>query len=360
MAKDRTEVAVWVIDHGPTASCLERLGDARRIADSMESQVGVLLVESGIPSPSTDFPNMSSDEISSKLIQHGADLVLLAKRSSNNVDIRAENDEFEKSDECEGTRVLAAIAKVDTAINAVAPFGVKIVFAGGEPASREWATLLAAKNGWLLISPVLMVQFRRGRRIVTRLDHSGRKSCQVELDEHETVVVTMRAGVAEACPVDDSRHGELSMVPIVGEAQKIQSHVIPADPATGDIRDARRLVAGGRGLGSKQGFELLHEVADLLGAGVAASRMAVDLGWIDYERQVGQTGKTVSPDLYIACGISGASHHLEGMQDAKHIIAINTDSSSPIMSKAHLGLVADLYPVLQNVKQRLEKQGINN
>jgi electron transfer flavoprotein alpha subunit len=115
-----------------------------------------------------------------------------------------------------------------------------------------------------------------------------------------------------------------------------------------------KLIAGGRGVGSRAGFEILLRVAAKLGAGVAASRIAVDLGWIDPERQVGQTGKTVRPELYLACGISGASHHLEGMSDSRHIVAINTDPQAPLMLQAELGLQADLHQVLHELDRLLE------
>jgi electron transfer flavoprotein alpha subunit len=214
--------------------------------------------------------------------------------------------------------------------------------------------LLAAKKNWMHISPVLMVEYRQGRRIVTRVDPSGRRTCQTEVNANQTAVLTIRAGVAEACMPDPARVGDAKIMGIVDAGKRVQSQVVPADPATSDIRDVRKLIAGGRGLGSQEGFELLRKVAESLGAGVAASRMAVDLGWIEYDRQVGQTGKTVEPDLYIACGISGASHHLQGIAAAKHVIAINTDPNAPIMNSAQLGLVADLYLVLKCLQQRLE------
>jgi electron transfer flavoprotein alpha subunit len=352
MKQDYANYGVWVIDHSATASCLERLGDARRIADSMQTRVGVLLVESRLEVASEESygssssDNVSDDSSESLLFRHGADLVLLAKNSRGDSNQPAQST---------GNRSLTSMAKVATTIDALKPFSVKVVFAGGDPASREWSALLSAKNNWLLASPALMVAARGGRRIVTRVDTSGQRSCQMEVDEDQPVVVTIRPGVAEACAADVSRSGESRVVPILGETKKIYSQLIPADPVTSDIRDVRCLVSGGRGLGSREGFDLLRDVADSLDAGVAASRMAVDMGWIEYERQVGQTGKTVEPELYIACGISGASHHLDGMSGAKHIVAINTDANAPIMKTAHLGLVADLYPVLQYIKQRLSE-----
>src|SRR5581483_10405195 len=112
---------------------------------------------------------------------------------------------------------------------------------------------------------------------------------------------------------------DLSDVPALTAVEKF----LPADPRTVDIRAARRVVAGGRGTGGPDGMALVARLADALGAALAGSRLAVDLGWVARERQVGQTGKTVRPDLYVACGVSGASHHLVGMRDSKHIAVIN-------------------------------------
>jgi electron transfer flavoprotein alpha subunit len=175
--------------------------------------------------------------------------------------------------------------------------------------------------------------------------------------QEAAAIVTLRPGVGEAVPPDATRQGVLRHIAAVPQPEKrLPVQTIPTDPASVDIRYAERLVAGGRGLGSKAGFDALRRFASKIGAGIAASRMAVDLGWIERERQVGQTGKTVAPDLYIACGISGASHHLEGMSGARRIVAINTDANAPIFSLAHLGLVADLYEVLARAEEIMARQ----
>jgi electron transfer flavoprotein alpha subunit len=199
-----------------------------------------------------------------------------------------------------------------------------------------------------------MVQVRDNGLEVTGLDRSGRLARKIRMERDAGVVLTMRPGVAEALPADATRQGTLVQREAVHQPETVtRREIIPADPASVDIQYAERLVAGGRGLGSKAGFDTLRRFASKLGAGVAASRMAVDLGWIERERQVGQTGKTVSPSLYMACGISGASHHIEGMSGAKLIVAINTDPSAPIFKVAHLGLVADLHDVLARAEEGL-------
>ena len=109
------------------------------------------------------------------------------------------------------------------------------------------------------------------------------------------------------------------------------------------------IVAGGMGLGKPEGFEILKQLADKLGGVVAASRAAVDAGWIDHAYQVGQTGTTVKPKVYIACGISGAIQHVAGMQNAEQIIAINTNETAPIFEVADYGMVGDLYQVIPTI-----------
>ena len=113
-----------------------------------------------------------------------------------------------------------------------------------------------------------------------------------------------------------------------------------------NLKGAQIIVAGGYGVGSKENFKLIHDLAEALGGEVGASRAAVDAGWIDHDHQVGQTGVTVRPKLYIACGISGSVQHVAGMKESKKIIAINSDPGAPIFSVAHYGIIGDLNTVI--------------
>ncbi|MAE65642.1 MAG: hypothetical protein CMJ18_15345 [Phycisphaeraceae bacterium] len=315
-AMDR--VPFWVFDLDLADDTVERLGETRRAAG--DERVGALVV--------TSQP-IDTDA----MIAHGADTVLV----------------FHSARVGPRTRLAAALMIWKH-------HQPTLALMGADADNRSWAAGLAAATEAMLISPALMVQRTAGELEIAALDRSGKLSRQIRVSSEQSAVVTMRCGVAEPLQPDSGRIGRKHVFEWSGQNESIiRTRRIPADPAKVDIRDADRLVAGGRGLGSARGFELLQRLASHLDAGVAASRMAVDLGWIDRERQVGQTGKSVQPQLYIACGISGASHHLEGMSTAEHIVAVNTDPSAPIFSVAHLGLVADLHDILARTCQALEQ-----
>ena len=172
-------------------------------------------------------------------------------------------------------------------------------------------------------------------------------------------MVTVREGVMKMDAPDPSRKGKLVRVkPELSDAETVVRVLerVRADKEV-DLKGAQIIVAGGYGVGSKANFKLIYDLAEALGGEVGASRAAVDAGWIDHDHQVGQTGTTVRPRLYIACGISGSIQHVAGMSESKKIIAINTDPGAPIFNIAHYAIVGDLNSVIpQMIKAFKAKQ----
>jgi electron transfer flavoprotein alpha subunit len=166
-------------------------------------------------------------------------------------------------------------------------------------------------------------------------------------------MVTVREGVMRLSEPEPGRTGAVTPVPVVLDDADTVVRILEraVEEKAVNLKGARIIVAGGYGVGSKENFRLIRELAETLGGEVGASRAAVDAGWIDHDHQVGQTGVTVRPKLYIACGISGSVQHRAGMAESAKVIAINTDPAAPIFSVAHYGIVGDLNDVIPKMIQ---------
>jgi electron transfer flavoprotein alpha subunit len=198
-----------------------------------------------------------------------------------------------------------------------------------------------------LIADVVGVELVDGKVQATVPVYSGKLMSKVMVTGGDVQMLTIRTRAFPTPDADEGRSGDVETVGPARSEDEIASQVAGFESAGGQVSltDAAIIVSGGRGVGGPEGFAPLQELADALGAALGASRAAVDAGWIPYEHQVGQTGKTVSPDLYIACGISGAIQHQAGMRTSKLIVAVNKDPEAPIFKLAHYGIVGDLFKV---------------
>jgi electron transfer flavoprotein alpha subunit len=192
------------------------------------------------------------------------------------------------------------------------------------------------------------IELKDGQAHVTRPVYAGKLLSTVVLKNGPPQLVTLRPRAFPAPEPVTGRAGDVVQVDPLLEEEAISTKVSEYIVEEGQVRvdGAAVIVSGGRGVGGPEGFEPLRQLASTLGGAVGASRAAVDAGWIPYSHQVGQTGKVVSPDLYIAAGVSGAIQHLAGMRSAKVIVAINKDAEAPIFNIANYGVVGDLFAIL--------------
>ena len=197
-----------------------------------------------------------------------------------------------------------------------------------------------------------------GRLLMTRPMFAGGAIVKVVCPDSTPQIATIRPNVFAASTPDESQSAEVVKMDAEvspDELRTLVREVIKSAGATVDLTEAQVIVSGGRGMGGPENFKILEELAEALGAAVGASRAAVDAGWRDHQFQVGQTGKTVSPVLYVACGISGAIQHLAGMKTSKVIVAVNKDPEAPIFKMADYGIVGDLFEVVPIMTEEAKK-----
>lgn len=236
-----------------------------------------------------------------------------------------------------------------------------VLFIGATHNGRDLGPRLASRlnTGLTADCTSLDVDLEKGDLLMTRPAFGGNLMATIVCPSHRPQMATVRPGVFKSLPVETASKTQIVKVPsevLPGDLQTEIIRIVKEKAEEEDITRANIIVSGGRGLGSAAGFDLLQELADCLGGTVGASRAAVDAGWISSARQVGQTGKTVQPELYIACGISGAIQHLIGMNKSRTIVAINKDPDAPIFKIAHYGIVGDLYQIIPAMIEQLSSK----
>jgi electron transfer flavoprotein alpha subunit len=228
------------------------------------------------------------------------------------------------------------------------------VFLGATALGRDLSGRLAARLSVGCLPDVTALRWEAENLVATRPVYSGKALATVDGGKVRPVVVTLRPNVfaAEKHP---TKAEVIALGPLPLSIRAKVKEVVSTQAGELDVAEADIIVSGGRGLRGPENFALLRELAQVLGAAVGASRAAVDAGWIDHAHQVGQTGKVVSPTLYIACGISGAIQHLAGMSSSKVIVAINKDPEAPIFKVADYGVVGDLFQVVPALTEAIRK-----
>lgn len=325
---------VWVMveqRHGRVADVsLELLGVGRRLADERGSELTAVLFG-------------ATEDEAARLIHWGADRVL-----------HAESPVFEHFNDDPYVELLSRL------INQYRP---EIVLTGATPVGRSFFPRVAArvKTGLTADCTSLEIDKDTGHLLQIRPAFGGNIMATILCPRHRPQMATVRPRVMKKGEFDEQRKGEIVKIDTEGISSRttVLETVKETSDAKVNLQEVDVIVAGGRGVGGPEGFKMLEELATLLGGAVGASRAAVDEGWISYSHQVGQTGKTVCPKIYIACGISGAVQHLVGMQSSDIIIAINKNPEAPIFNVANIGIVGDVFEVVPElIKKVKEVKGI--
>ncbi|MBY0597071.1 electron transfer flavoprotein subunit alpha [Bacillus bingmayongensis] len=234
-----------------------------------------------------------------------------------------------------------------------------IVF-GHTALGKDLSPKLAAKLEAGLVSDVTALEVAGGNVVFTRPIYSG-KAFEKKIVTDGILFATVRPNNITPLEKDEARTGDVSSITVdVKDLRTIIQDVVRKTAEGVDLSEAKVIIAGGRGVKSEDGFKPLKELADVLGGAVGASRGACDAEYCDYSLQIGQTGKVVTPDLYIACGISGAIQHLAGMSNSKVIVAINKDPEASIFKVADYGIVGDLFEVVPLLTEEFKKLKVHS
>lgn len=320
---------VWVFAeqrNGKVAGvALELLGIGRKLADERSVELSAVL-----------FGSKEAEAL--ELIRWGADKVYYCQ-----------DPIFDKFNDEPYTQLLSLLIKEHKP---------EIVLAGATPIGRSFFPRVAArlKTGLTADCTSLAIDKETGNLLQIRPAFGGNIMATILCPNTRPQMATVRPRVMKKGEYREDRKGEIINVEARGlnSRTRVVDSIKEVSEVSANLQEADVIVSGGRGLGDQKGFKLLEELAELLGGAIGASRAAVDEGWIPYSHQVGQTGKTVCPKIYIACGISGAVQHLVGMQSSDIIIAINKNPEAPIFNVANYGIVGDLYEILPLLIKKLK------
>ncbi len=314
---------------------LQLLGEARRIADELDTYVGAVIIGYGIK------------ELAREPIYYGADKVFVV-----------DDPRLEKYYPNLYGDVVCKLAKKHKP---------EALLVGGTMRGRELAPYIAnnLKTGITADLTSIEVDKETGDIILIRPPFGAWMLAHIKTRNRRPVMGSVRPNIFPTPERNEDRDGEVieETIDEVLDPRMEYLEYIPIEKAEEiPIEKADIIVSGGKGLGSKEGFKLLEELAELLGGVIAGSRKAVDAGWIPHDRQVGQTGKTVKPNIYFAVGISGAAQHIFGIREAKRVVAINIDPDAPIFENADYGIVGDykeIIPALIEVikEMKMKKSG---
>ncbi|OGR44753.1 MAG: electron transfer flavoprotein subunit alpha [Elusimicrobia bacterium GWA2_61_42] len=306
----------------------ELLGEGRKLADKLGVKLAAVLLGGGM------------EEVAEKLGERGADKVYLVDHPA----LKAYQDD-------PYTEVLVKLAE---------EYKPEVILCGATTIGRSLVSRVAIKIGAGLTADCTELDIDPKERLLlqTRPAFGGNIMATIITPNHRPQMATVRHKVMKEAPVQPGRQAEIVSKTYPEETFASRTRlldIVEEIGATVNISEADIIVAGGRGMGGKENFPLLEELAKVLNGAVGASRSAVDADWIPYSHQVGQTGKTVVPKLYIACGISGQIQHLIGMQSSKVIVAINKDPDAPIFKVATYGIVGDVSEIVPALTREFKR-----
>ena len=304
----------------------EIVSEGRRLADSLGQNVTAVLLGSGIK------------DKAATLGHYGADRVLVAD------DPRLETYTTDAY-----VSIIAELVKANDPA---------IVLLGGSAQGKDLSARLSARLGVGVAQDCTAFSLESGNLEAVRPIYAGKAYAKVSFVDSWPQMAVARPNVMAMNEPDTSKSPEVVNASFTLDDSALKTKVVESirdESGKVDLTEADKIVSGGRGMKGPDGYGILEELADVMGASVGASRSAVDAGWRPHSDQVGQTGKVVSPNLYIACGISGAIQHLAGMSTSKVIVAINKDAEAPIFQKADYGVVDDLFNIVPAFTEEVKK-----